>query len=747
MSRSPFPFAAACAVALFAGAPAARAAFAPGGPVHILDDAPLACGNYDPALAATGTGFVAAWSDFSDLAVRRLDARGRPVGARQSVAIGSISHQELVSLPGGGFAVAWFHRDSGRVMARLAGAGGVFGPAVQVGTADDSFTSGIGGIDLAVGVTGNLVVVWTDGGDAYLREVRPDGTLVGAAPFLVERQVPVSASTVPHLLDPVALALPDGTLRMFWISAGLFRSHYLDRGFLQGRRLTPTTGGSYSAGDLIQPGGYGLDVEGAVGADGGYVLAWATFQEDAVLPVGPPLHFLESALFAADDHVRGVFASPGEEVGFVRMAGVAVEPLAAGGFAVAFEGEPEGDPNGYSHAYLFEVDTDGGVIQDLTPAAPPGSPGQALPELALGFDGSLLVVWQELGNFITHSPPCEIQTIRARSFALGCGAPGAFCVDQGRFQLSLTYADPRRGLAGTGSGVPLTADSGYFWFFAPDNVEVVVKVLDGRPVNGHYWVFYGGLTDVGFTLTVRDTLTSAVRTFVHAPGTLASRGVTDAFPAPALSAPGATVAPLRVTGLVRDAFAGDTRATTLGGVGAPTAGAREATGIPPCSPPELPVVPGPGLCLEGRRFNVTATWAANGATGVGQGVPLGDDSGYFWFFSPDNVELVVKVLDGRPVNGHFWVFYGALSNVEYDLEVSHVLGNLGDSDGSATYHNPAGTFGSRADTTALRPPGSDVCPSVPAPVCGQDGLVYSNQCAAAYRGWVQVNPSRQPPCW
>ena len=40
-----------------------------------------------------------------------------------------------------------------------------------------------------------------------------------------------------------------------------------------------------------------------------------------------------------------------------------------------------------------------------------------------------------------------------------------------------------------------------------------------------------------------------------------------------------------------------------------------------------------------------------------------------WFFSPDNVELIIKVLDGRSITGHFWVFYGALSNVQYTITV------------------------------------------------------------------------------
>ena len=45
--------------------------------------------------------------------------------------------------------------------------------------------------------------------------------------------------------------------------------------------------------------------------------------------------------------------------------------------------------------------------------------------------------------------------------------------------------------------------------------------------------------------------------------------------------------------------------------------------------------------------------------GRGKAVPLTDESVLFTFFSPDNVELVVKVLDGTRINGHYWVFSGS----------------------------------------------------------------------------------------
>ena len=38
----------------------------------------------------------------------------------------------------------------------------------------------------------------------------------------------------------------------------------------------------------------------------------------------------------------------------------------------------------------------------------------------------------------------------------------------------------------------------------PGNIEVFAKVLDGCAVNGHYWVFVGGLTDVEVELAVVD---------------------------------------------------------------------------------------------------------------------------------------------------------------------------------------------------------------------------------------------------
>ena len=109
-------------------------------------------------------------------------------------------------------------------------------------------------------------------------------------------------------------------------------------------------------------------------------------------------------------------------------------------------------------------------------------------------------------------------------------------------------------------------------------------------------------------------------------------------------------------------------------------------------------MPGPArLCLQGGRFAVEARWRDfQNRSGVGTAVDLSGDTGYFWFFDPGNVEAVVKVLDGRPVNGKLWVFYGALSNVEYTLTVTDTVTGA-----VKTYTNPAGRLASVADTAAF----------------------------------------------
>ena len=61
----------------------------------------------------------------------------------------------------------------------------------------------------------------------------------------------------------------------------------------------------------------------------------------------------------------------------------------------------------------------------------------------------------------------------------------------------------------------ISTDTGYFWFFAPSNVELVVKVLNACSFSDHYWTFAGGLTSVQVTMTVTDTLTGTTKSYTN----------------------------------------------------------------------------------------------------------------------------------------------------------------------------------------------------------------------------------------
>ena len=107
---------------------------------------------------------------------------------------------------------------------------------------------------------------------------------------------------------------------------------------------------------------------------------------------------------------------------------------------------------------------------------------------------------------------------------------------------------------------------------------------------------------------------------------------------------------------------------------------------------------GETLCLNGDRFQVTSTWRTPaGETGSGQAIELTADTGYFWFFSPDNVEAVVKLLDGCGINDRFWVFTGGLTDVEVEMTILDT-----ESGERQVYRNPLGTpFQPIQDTSAF----------------------------------------------
>lgn len=110
-----------------------------------------------------------------------------------------------------------------------------------------------------------------------------------------------------------------------------------------------------------------------------------------------------------------------------------------------------------------------------------------------------------------------------------CGflASGDLCLE-GHFRARVEFQ--ASGLpAATATPLFRTGNTGHFSFFTPNNVELSVKVVDGRAFNGRYWVFAGSLTNVEFTLTVTDTSTGENRIYRNASGGQASIVDTSAF--------------------------------------------------------------------------------------------------------------------------------------------------------------------------------------------------------------------------
>lgn len=104
------------------------------------------------------------------------------------------------------------------------------------------------------------------------------------------------------------------------------------------------------------------------------------------------------------------------------------------------------------------------------------------------------------------------------------------------------------------------------------------------------------------------------------------------------------------------------------------------------------------LCLRDGRFRVNINWSDFGGVG-GEAVPIArsNETGLFYFFDPHNWEMLIKVLDGCGENNHFWVFAGAVTDVEYTLTVVDTATNQ-----TRNYFNPLGNPAPAiTDTTAF----------------------------------------------
>jgi uncharacterized protein DUF1573 len=256
------------------------------------------------------------------------------------------------------------------------------------------------------------------------------------------------------------------------------------------------------------------------------------------------------------------------------------------------------------------------------------------------------------------SPSSGTVSITNNDFNPCTPAAALLCLQGGRFEATLT------GTVGstsyTGQAFVLGDNSGGFWLFSPDNVEVAVKVLDGAPVNGRFWTFHGAATDVAYTLTVKDRANaSQVRTYSKPAGTFCGGADTGSFIKSGPRRP--RTAPR--SGAVRETYV------------------KSFTCVPNATT----------TCLLGNRFQVRV----KRGTAYQQVVPVTSQTSFFWFYSPDNTEIFVKLLDGTFVNGKYWVFFGSMTDQAYNIEVTDTVTGI-----LKSYASPGPICGG-ADTSAF----------------------------------------------
>jgi hypothetical protein len=637
-----------------AGPAAAEGEIQPSGPPLSITADPG--GAVFPAVASDAAGnFVVVWlgrlentplGSFASILLQRYDVGGHSVGPQIEAAshILPVLGPRIAVGPGGGMVLVWSDELFQVRAQRLAADGQPVGAVITVSAEipDSNYLP-----DVAFLRSGDFVVVWHNYHVPFFEPIffddpvmarlfAPDGTPRGAA-FLVNS---ITASTTYARVA----ADPAGGFAVAWENNS-FPILQVRRFAADGTPLGPQW--SVSA-DLTGSAGSNRTPLPLFSPAGELSVAWVNSSFSS--PFDPPGLFAQR--FAAD----GSFLGPK-----IRLAdGPALDapPYAVDdrqGHRLLVWGAPgaAADSPREIRARLFDTAWQPAQptlrVAQFTPRRSVNGGPYIIPPwpVAAASAGGFLVAWDSL-----PSPTAPAPQVTAQILASPC-PENTLCLQNGRFQAAVAWRDPRSGETGTGKTIPLTSDTGAFWFFTSGNAELLVKVLDGRNNNGNWWVFFGALTDVEYDLTVTDTQTGAQKVYHNPPFTMASRADVDAFPDAPSPAPPQPSQPVLRTTLPR---------TLLG------------------------------------DFEVYVSWIdpITFETRQAIGVPLSGDSAYFWFFDATNIELVVKILDGRLVNGHRWVFFGALTDVEYTITVIDRL-----SGASKSYHNPHGRMASQADTSAF----------------------------------------------
>lgn len=170
-----------------------------------------------------------------------------------------------------------------------------------------------------------------------------------------------------------------------------------------------------------------------------------------------------------------------------------------------------------AHIHLEERGVDGDIVVDLGDGS---SPIRQTIDLTLPENNMLLNALRAGELYVNvHTPANTEGEIRGQIDACFSGG-NTLCLQDNRFRVQVDFETPM-GDEGFGHAVPQQANSGSFWFFTPDNLEILIKVLDGCDINDHFWVFFSATTNVGFSVTVTDTLTGEIQSYSNPVGDIA----------------------------------------------------------------------------------------------------------------------------------------------------------------------------------------------------------------------------------
>lgn len=273
-------------------------------------------------------------------------------------------------------------------------------------------------------------------------------------------------------------------------------------------------------------------------------------------------------------------------------------------------------------------------------------------------------------------PPAE------RSRAGVCSDGAARLCLLGRFEVEAAWLD-RGGRERVAAALTVTAQGGAFSFFAADGADLLVQIDDGRRPDGRFGVRLGALTDAAFTLRVRDTSNGATWSYENPRGHFAAWNDPLAFLPDAPSAPD-FAPPAADSGEgdspVADFLEGRTAEVESGAaIGVAQGG--------PCRGSAT------DLCLLGGRFRVRAVDARG--TRYGAALPAGE-TGLFALDRSGRADVAVRVVDGRAVNGNFWVLASALGATDVEVEVADLEGGS-----SRRFLLPGGSPNSRFEPEAF----------------------------------------------